>query len=41
MTILALVCTDAELDDIEKEVAPLAQDLPAEIEDEIIPHEIS
>ena len=27
----------AELDDIEKEVAPLAQDLPIEIEDEIIP----
>ena len=26
----------AELDDIEKKVAPLAQDLPTEIEDEII-----
>ena len=35
--VLALVYTDAELDDIEKEVAPLVQDLPAEIEDEIIP----
>ena len=35
--VLAPVYTDAELDDIEKEVAPLAQDLPAEIEDEIIP----
>ena len=31
------VYTDFELDDIEKEVAPLAQDLPTEIEDEIIP----
>ena len=30
-----------ELDDIEKEVAPLAQDLPTKIEDEIIPQEIS
>ena len=27
-------------DDIEKEVAPLAQELPAEIKDEIIPQEI-
>ena len=35
--VLASVYTDAELDDIEKEVAPLAQDLPTEIEDEIIP----
>ena len=35
--VLVPVYTDAELDDIEKEVAPLAQDLPAEIEDEIIP----
>ena len=34
--VLAPVYTDAELDDIEKEVAPLAQDLPTEIEDEII-----
>ena len=41
MTILAPVYTDAELDDIEKEVAPLAQDLPAEIEDEITLQEIS
>ena len=41
MTVLAPVYTDAELDDIEKEVAPLAQDLPTEIEDEIIPQEIS
>ena len=36
MTVLVPVHTDAELDDIEKEVAPLAQDLPTEIEDEII-----
>ena len=35
--VLAPVHTDAEMDDIEKEVAPLAQDLPAEIEDEIMP----
>ena len=33
----ALVYTDAELDDIEKEVAPLAHDLSTKIEDEIIP----
>ena len=39
--VLVPIYTDVELDDIEKEVAPLAQDLPAEIEDEIIPHEIS
>ena len=32
----ALVYTDAELDNIEKEVAPLAHDLSAKIEDEII-----
>ena len=31
------VYTDAELDDVEKVVAPLAQDLPTEINDEIIP----
>ena len=36
MMVLAPVYTNAELDDIEKEVAPLAQDLPVEIEDEII-----
>ena len=30
------VYTDAELDDIKKEVAPLAHDLSANIEDEII-----
>ena len=41
MMVLVPVYTDAELDDIEKEVAPLAQDLPTEIEDEIIPQEIS
>ena len=41
MMVLVPVYTDAELDDIEKEVAPLAQDLPAEIEDKIIPQEIS
>ena len=35
--ILMHVYTDAELNDIKKEVAPLAQDLPMEIEDEIIP----
>ena len=29
--------SNAELEDIEKEVAPLAQDLSAKIEDEIIP----
>ena len=33
----APVYTDAELDDIEKEVAPLAHDLSAKIEDEMIP----
>ena len=31
------IYTDAELDDIEKEVAPLVHDLSAKIEDEIIP----
>ena len=41
MTVLAPIYTNAELDDIEKEVAPLAQDLPTKIEDEIIPQEIS
>ena len=41
MMVLALVYTDTELDDIKKEVAPLAQDLSVEIEDEIIPQEIS
>ena len=30
------IYTDAEMDDIKREVAPLAQDLPTEIEDEII-----
>ena len=34
------VYTDAEQDDIKKEVAPLAYDLPTEIEDEITPQEI-
>ena len=29
-----------ELDDIEKEVAPLAQDLPTKIEDEITPQKL-
>ena len=33
----APVYTDTKLDDIEKEVAPLAHDLSAKIEDEIIP----
>ena len=37
MTVLTPIYTDAELDDIEKEVAPLAQNLPAKIEDVIIP----
>ena len=37
MTVLAHVYTEAELDDIKKEVTPLAQDLPVEIEDEIVP----
>ena len=41
MTVLAPVYTDFKLDDIKKEVAPLAQDLPAKIEDEIIPQEFS
>jgi len=41
MIVLASIYTDAELDNIEKEVTPLAQDLPAKIEDEIIPQEIS
>ena len=33
----ALVYTDTKLDNIEKEVAPLAHDLSAKIEDAIIP----
>ena len=37
MMVLAPVYTDAQLDNIKKEVAPLAQDLPIEIKDEIIP----
>ena len=41
MTVLVPIYIDAELDDIEKEVAPLAHDLPAEIEGEIIPQKIS
>ena len=40
MTVLTLVYTDAKLDDIEKEVAPLAQDLPTKIEDEITPQKL-
>ena len=35
------VYTDAELDDIEREVAPLAHDLSAKIVDEIIPLGVS
>ena len=35
--VLTPIYTDIELDNIKKEVAPLAQDLPAEIEDEITP----
>ena len=38
--VLTSVCTNAELDDIEKEVVPLAYDLPAEIEDEITPKKL-
>ena len=41
MMVLVPIYTDTELDDIEKEVAPLAQDLPTKIENEIIPQEIS
>ena len=41
MTVLTPVYIDVELDNIKKEVAPLALDLPAKIEDEIIPQEIS
>ena len=37
MTVLTPIYADIELDNIEKEVAPLAHDLPTEIEDEIIP----
>ena len=37
MMVLAPIYTDAEPDNIEMEVAPLAHDLPMEIEDEIIP----
>ena len=37
----APVYTDAELDDIEKEVAPLQHDLSVKIEDEIIPRGVS
>ena len=36
MIVLSPIYTEAELDDVEKEVAPLAQDLPMDIEDEII-----
>ena len=35
------IYTDAELDDIEKEVAPLAHDLSTKIEDETIPRGVS
>ena len=41
MTVLMPVYTDTELDDIEKEVPPLAHDLSAKIKDEIIPQEVS
>ena len=37
MTVLVPVYTDANLDNIKKEVAPLAQDLLVEIDDEIFP----
>ena len=36
MTVLTPVYPNTELDDIEKEMAPLAYDFPVEIEDEII-----
>ena len=35
------IYSDIEMEDIEKEVAPLAQDLSAKIEDKIIPQRIS
>ena len=41
MMVVVPIYTDAEMDDIKREVAPLAQDLPTEIEDEIISQEIS
>ena len=37
----ALIYTDTELEDIEKEVPPLAHDLSTKIEDEIIPQGVS
>ena len=37
----APVYSDAELEDIKKEVAPLAQDLSAKIENEITPQKIN
>ena len=37
----APVYTDAKLDDIKKEVAPLAHDLSTKIEDEITPRGVS
>ena len=40
MMVLAPIYTDTKLDDIEKEMAPLTQDLPTEIEDEIIPKKL-
>ena len=40
MMVLMPVYTDAELDDIEKEVSPLSQDLPTEMEDEITPKKL-
>ena len=40
MTVVAPVYTDVELDNIEKDVVPLSQDLPAEIEDEITPKKL-
>ena len=38
--VLMPVYPNVEVNDIEKEVAPLAQDLPAKIEDQIIPKKL-
>ena len=40
MMVLAPIYTDTELDDTKKELAPMAQDLPTEIEDEITPKKL-
>ena len=38
--VLVPIYIDIEMDDNEKDVAPLAQDLPVEIEDEITPKKL-